>query len=105
MEKKKYYRCVPTKQRSYIIEELLLNGAHRNCFLSKEEAVRHFEMAEKIAIEKYNSIIDGINKLKESLGNFYFDYYMEGDTYGIYESGLFIAFEVNGYLFEFLQWD
>lgn len=103
MEKKKYYRCVPTKQRTCIIQELLLNRAYRNCFLSKEEAVSHFEMAEKIALEKYNNILDGMNKLKESLGNFYFDYYMEGDAYGIYESGLYIAFEVNGYSFEFLQ--
>ena len=67
----------------------MLYGANKNCFISKEEAKTHFEEANKIALEKYENIIDGINKLKESLGDFSYDYFMCGDTYGIYSDGIY----------------
>jgi hypothetical protein len=68
-----------------------------------EEADAHFNNALALAQKKYEKIMNGINKLKESLGEFSYDYFMEGDTYGIYDDGLFITFEVNGYVFKFPQ--
>lgn len=105
MEKKIYYRFENESEDSnnFIIKEKLLYGANRNCFTSKEEAKTHFEEANKIALEKYENIMNGINKLRESLGDFSYDYFMCGDTHGIYSDGLYIRFEVNGYDFQFPQ--
>ncbi|MDF2879543.1 MAG: hypothetical protein K0R54_100 [Clostridiaceae bacterium] len=105
MEKKKYYRFENESEDSnnFILKEKLLYGANRNCFISKEEAKTHFEDANKIALEKYKNIMNGINKLKESLGDFSYDYFMCGDTYGIESDGMYIHFEVNGYDFQFPQ--
>lgn len=105
MEKKKYYRFENESEGSnnFILKEKFLYGANKNCFTSKEEAETHFKEAYKIALEKYENIVNGINKLKESLGDFSYDYFMCGDTYGIDSDGMYIEFEVNGYNFMFPQ--
>jgi len=105
MEKKKYYKYEHKSEDSsdFILKEKLLYGANRNCFTSKEEAKTHFDEANKIALVKYENIMDGINKLKESLGDFSYEYFMCGDTHGIYADGMYIQFEVNGYDFNFPQ--
>lgn len=103
MEKKKYYRYENQSEGSnnFILKEKLLYGANRNCFVLKEESKTHFEEAYKIALVKYENIMNSINKLKELLGDFSYDYFMCGDTYGIYSDGMYIQFEVNGYNFKF----
>lgn len=103
MEKKKYYRYENENDNNFILKEKLLYGANRNCFISKEEAKTHFEKANKIALVKYENIMNGINELKELLGDFSYDYFMCGDTHGIYSDGMYIQFEVNGYEFKFPQ--
>mgnify|MGYP001003740391 FL=1 len=75
----------------------------KNWFLTKEEATAHFEEAYKIALDRYEKIIEGIEKLKETLGDFSYEYFLLGDTNGIYDDGLFIEIVVNGYEFEFPQ--
>lgn len=105
MEKKKFYRFENDSEDSnnFILKEKLLYGANRNCFLSKEEAKAHFDEANKIALKKYENILEGLNILKESVGDFSYDYFMRGDTHGIYSDGMYIQFEVNGYNFQFPQ--
>jgi hypothetical protein len=105
LEKKIYYRFENKSEGSnnFVLKEKLLYGANRNCFKTKEEAKTHFEEANKIAQEKYEKIMDGIHKLKESLGDFSYDYFVRGDTHGIDADGMYITFEVNGYEFEFPQ--
>lgn len=107
MEKKLYYQY---KNKSvggneFVLVEKWLYGAGINCFLTKEEAKAHFLEAIKIASKKYDKIMKGIDKLKESLGDFTFDYYMCGDTYGIDSDGMYLTFEVNGYIFRYPQND
>ena len=41
--------------------------------------------------------------LKQELGDFEYDFFMCGDTFGIYDCGKYISFEVNGYNFKFSQ--
>lgn len=104
MNKIKYYRFEQeSPDTNFVLKEKLLYGAGVNCFLTRDEAWVHFEEANKIAQKKYESIMEGIDNLKNSLGNFSYEYFMHGDTYGIYEDGLYIQFEVNGYDFMFLQ--
>lgn len=105
MEKKIYYRFENSSMgdNNFVVKEKMLYGAGKNCFTSKDEATAHFEEAYKIALEKYENIIDGIIKLKELLGDFSYDYFMDGDTHGIYSDGMYIRFEVNGYDFQFSQ--
>lgn len=104
MEYKKYYRVQPTFDTDYKIEELNLIGRNKNCFLSKKEAEKDFFKAQKIAIKKINQVLEGLQQLRKDLEiDFDFDYYMEGDLYGIYEDGLYISIPVNGYEFKFLQ--
>lgn len=105
MEKKKYYRFENQSEDSnnFILKEKLLYGANKNCFKTKEEAIIHFEQAEKTALDKYEKIIIGINKLKEELGNFSY----ECDVWALDDSGLettmYIEFNVDGYNFRFNQ--
>lgn len=97
------YENKSTGKNNFAITEKMLYGANRNCFLTKEEATAHFEGSYKIALDRYEKIIEGIQKLKESLGDFSYNYFFHGDTYGIYEDGLYIEISVNGYDFQFSQ--
>lgn len=70
-------------------------------FLTKEEATAHFVHAEKIAVDKYEKIILGINKLKEEVGNFSYDCDVKVlDDSGL-ETTMYIEFNVDGYDFRF----
>lgn len=103
MEKKKYYRYEPNDNGSFSIKEKMLFGANRNCFLTKEEATVHFKHAEKVALEKYERIIIGINKLKEEVGDFSYNCLVEVlDDSGL-ETAVCIEFNVDGYDFRFNQ--
>lgn len=105
-ELKTYYRVIPLYDSNYKIEKLQLYGCNRNrnCFLSEEEAKVDFLKAQEIALSKYNQILEGLEELKKKLNiNFYFDYFMEGDTFGIDKDGMCINISINGYDFEFLQ--
>lgn len=97
------YESKTTGNNDFSITEKMLYAANRNCFLTKEEATTHFEESYKTALERYEKIIDGIEKLKESLGDFSYDYFFLGDTHGIYEDGLYIEIIVNDYVFQFTQ--
>lgn len=100
-----YYRfeCDVAGSNDFILRERLSYGPSKNCFKTKEEARFHFDNAKKIALKKYENILEGLKKIKESLGDFSYEYYILGDTYGIYDEGMYISFEVNGYDFEFRQ--
>ena len=104
-EKELYYRYEHKTENSdtFVLKEKMLYGAGLNCFKNKEDATKHFKNAEEIAQEKYSKIMDGIEKLKDLVGDFSYNYFMSGDTYGIEEDGLYISFEVNGYNFTFSQ--
>ena len=103
MEKRLYYRYEPNEKGKFSIKEKLLFGAYKNCFITKEEATIHFEKAEKVALEKYEEIIIGIDKLKEKLGNFSYDCQVETlDDTGL-EIKMCIDFDVDGYEFKFIQ--
>lgn len=105
MEKKKYYifENQSESDNNFVLKEKLLFGAGKNCFKSNEEAVTHFEEANKIALEKYEKIVNGIEKLKEEFGNFSYGC----DVWVLDDSGLekimYIEFNVNGYDFKFSQ--
>lgn len=90
-------------KNNFAIAEKMLYAANRNCFLTKEDATAHFEESYKIALDRYEKIIDGMKKLKESLGDFSYSYFFDGDTQVIYEDGLYIEINVNGYDFQFPQ--
>lgn len=102
-ELKKYYRAEAkcNSDHKIVEREMYSQG---NWFLTKEEAKADFLRAYEIAENKYNKLLSAFSKIREELDiDFCFDYYMEGDTYGIYESGCYISFRVNGYEFKFLQ--
>lgn len=103
MEKKLYYRCEPNDNGSFSIKEKMLFGKGKNCFLTKEEAINHFEKAERIALDKYEKIIIGLNELKKELGDFSY----ECGAWALDDTGLettmYIEFNVDGYDFRFNQ--
>ena len=104
LEVKKYYRAVPLFGSDYKIEEINAYGTPHNGFLSKKEAKADFLKAQKLAVSQYNQILKGLKSLRKKLDvDFRFDYFVEGDTYGIYEDGSYIGFPINGYDFKFLQ--
>jgi hypothetical protein len=105
METKLFYKYENKSdgKNNFVMKEKALHYANRNCFNSPEEATKHYKNAYKIALKKYNNIMDGLRKLKEINGDFSFEYFMNGDTHGIYEDGLYISIEVDGYNFEFEQ--
>ncbi|MDF2879994.1 MAG: hypothetical protein K0R54_551 [Clostridiaceae bacterium] len=103
MEKKLYYIYEPNNKGSFSIKEKMLFGPWKNCFLTKEEATIHFEKAERTALDKYEKIIIGINKLKKELGNFTYECDVEVlDDSGL-ETYMYIEFNVDGYNFRFNQ--
>lgn len=97
------YENKATGRNKFTIAEKMLYGANINCFTTKEAATSHFEKSYKVALDRYEKIIDGMQKLKESLGDFSYDYFFHGDTHGIYEDGLYIEISVNDYDFQFSQ--
>lgn len=104
MEKKMYYSCEPNIRGSFDMKSRMMYGANKNWFLSKEEALIDYNKALVVAQEKYNNILNAISKIKETLGDFSFEYYMIGDTYGIDDSGMYLSFEIDGYEFKFPQY-
>lgn len=90
-------------KNEFSIKERMFYAANKNCFLTKEEATAHFEESHKIALDRYEKVLWGIKKLKESLWDFSYNYFFLGDTYGIYDDGLYIEINVNGYDFQFPQ--
>lgn len=107
LDKKLFYRYEnkSTGRNNFKIAEKLLYGAHKNCFLSQEDATAHFEESYNIALNRYEKILEGMEKLKESIGDFSYEYFFHGDTHGIYEDGLYIGIRVNDYDFQFPQDD
>ena len=103
MEKKLYYRAIPTVNGSYYIKTAELIGRGKNYFLTEEEAITHFMKAKTVALEKYEKITVGLNKLKEKLGDFSFDCEIEVlDDTGL-ETTMYLEFIVDGYIFRFNQ--
>lgn len=102
-ERKKYYRYEPDDNGSFRIMEKMLFGANKNCFLTKAEATKHFQNAEKKALDKYEKIILGIDKLKKEVGEFSYDCDVEVlDDSGLM-TAMYIEFDVDGYNFKFNQ--
>ncbi|WP_373262097.1 hypothetical protein [Hungatella hathewayi] len=103
MEKKKYYRYEPDDYGTFRIKERYFYGPNKNCFFTKNEATIHFKNAEKIAIDKYEKIMNGISKLKEKVGDFSYDcdVHVDDDS-GLYTT-VYIEFNVDGYDFRFNQ--
>lgn len=69
-------------------------------FLTKQEAIKHFNDSKKEAEEKFNIIVKSIRALEKEL-DFQLSYYLYGDTYGIYEDGMNVIFKHNGYELSF----
>lgn len=103
MEKTLYYKVEPRFDGRYKIKELKLYRKGVNCFPTKEDALKHYRKAYKTAVNKYNQVMDAIAKIKEEIVDFRFDYYTDGDTYGIFEEGSYIEIIVENYEFRFLQ--
>lgn len=104
-EKKLFYRYEnkATGKNNFAITEKMLYAAHKNCFPTKEEATAHFEESYKIALDRYEKLKVELEKLKKSIGDFSYKYFVHGDTYGIDEEGLYIEINVSGYTFQFPQ--
>jgi len=104
-EKKTYYKYENQSngENNFMLKEIQLYGAGRNCFISREEAEAHFNKAYETALDKYNHIVEGLGKLKDTLGRFSYEYFIEGDTYGIYNEGAYIEFDIDDYTFKFKQ--
>lgn len=104
MENNTYYTY---KNRSECENDFVLKEEKRhymNCFITKEEATKHFKESEKIATKKYNNIIKGINKLKNLFGDFSYDCHVEVlDDSGL-DTYMYIEINVNGYYFKFKQY-
>ena len=96
--KKTYYRVEPKFDNDYKVVKKELYNKGINCFLTEEDAVRHYKKAYQVAADKHSQIMNAIEKIND----FRFDYYMEGDTYGIYEDGSYIGITVERYEFKFL---
>ena len=101
MDKKLYYKAIPEENGKFHIIKEELKGRWKNCFLTEEEAIEHFTNAKMTALEKYEKIKIGINKLKEELGDFSFECEVEVDDDSGLEIENYIEFEVDGYIFKF----
>lgn len=102
MERVLYYRVEPKFNNDYNVVKKELYRKGINCFLTENEAVNHYKKAYKIAEDKQIQIMNAIEKIKKEIIDFRFDYYMEGDTFGIYEDGAYLSINVEGYKFKFL---
>lgn len=104
-ELKKYYMYEHKDNYSdkFVIVERMLYSRRYNCFDTPEEATKHFKESEKIALEKYNKIMDGIQSLKESMGDFSIEAWANADDDTGLDYGAMIEIIVNGYDFTFKQ--
>jgi hypothetical protein len=100
-----YYRAYLTdnltESSSPKIEVLYLKNIPsdiKEWFTDKEKAIDSFNKAKSIALDRAKVIKETLAKLEKEL-EFHLDYEMLGDTYGIYESYLYINFTENGYNF------
>lgn len=102
-ELKIYYRYEPKNDYSniFVLREVKSRGRQYNCFETKEEAKKHFEESEKIANERYNKIMDSIERLKEKIGDFSIDGWAYAQDDSGLEYGGCIEIEVNKYKFSF----
>lgn len=71
-----------------------------NWFETKKEALANYKKAYKEASVKFKEICLEQTKLQEKLG-FQIDYFMNGDTHGIHEDGMYVEFKHSGYEFRF----
>lgn len=102
-ERKVFYKYEHESEISdkFVLCEKRLYNKGTNCFSTKEEAMEHFIIAKKLADKKFNKIIDGVNHLKDSIG----DFSIEGCAYASDDTGLDywanIEFDINNYHFTF----
>lgn len=103
LTRKTFYKAISktTGFNDFKITKMELLGKGVNCFNTPEEAQNHFDEALEKAEEKFNKIMEEIQNLKEKLGGFSIEYFIEGDLYGIEQEGKYIEFEIDGYSFEF----
>ena len=103
LQHKTFYKAISKTNGSnnFKVTKMELLGKGKNCFDTPEEAQKHFDFAYEKAYAKFDKIMEGIQKLKESLGGFSINYFIEGDLYGIEQEGQYIEFEIDGYSFEF----
>lgn len=103
LTRKTFYKAISknTGSNDFKITKMELLGKGVNCFNTLEEAQKHFNRALEKAEQKFHNIIEGIQNLKENLGGFSIDYFIEGDLYGIEREGKYIEFQIDGYSFEF----
>lgn len=102
MEKQVYYKIEPKFNNDYKIVKKEAYNKGFNCFLTEKEAIKDYKKAYKKAKNKYNQIIKEINKIKNNIVYFNIDYYIKGDMYGVYDDGLYIKINIDGYDFKFL---
>lgn len=103
LTRKTFYKAISknTGSNNFKVTKMELLGKGINCFNTPEEAQNHFDEALEKAYTKFDKIMEGIQNLKENLGGFSIDYFIEGDLYGIEQEGKYIEFEIDGYSFEF----
>ena len=103
LQYKTFYKAISknTGSNNFKVTKMELLGKGVNCFNTPEEAQKHFDEAYKKAEEKFDKIMKEIQNLKEKLGGFSIEYFIEGDLYGIEQEGKYIEFEIDGYSFEF----
>ena len=103
LQYKTFYKAISknTGSNDFKITKMELLGRGKNCFNTPEEAQKHFDRALEKAEEKFDKIMEEIQNLKEKLGGFSIEYFIEGDLYGIEQEGKYIEFEIDGYSFEF----
>lgn len=103
LTRKTFYKAISktTGSNDFKITKMELLGKGVNCFNTPEEAQKHFDEALEKAYEKFDKIMEEIQNLKEKLGGFSIEYFIEGDLYGIEQECKYIEFEIDGYSFEF----
>lgn len=104
-ELKRYYVYEHKNNYSdkFVLNTINSKYRYKNYFDTPEEATKHFKESEKIALEKYNKIVDGIQSLKESIGDFSIEAWANSDDDTGLDYGTMIEISVNGYSFTFSQ--
>ena len=99
----KYYTYEQKNDYSnkFVLREKLKYGRQKNYFDTPEEATNHFNKSQEIAIKKYNKIMDGIEKLKEEMGDFDIYAWAHADDDSGLDYGATIEINVNEYDFIF----
>lgn len=103
-EEKTYYTYNYKREYDEKMSLLKITSKYRynNYFETPEEATIHFKEAERLANEKYHTIIEKLNRLKSELEFDIIGYAYCSDDTGL-EYGAQIEIEVNGYIFTFSQ--